>query len=46
MKLINSNYLQDAPSPTYKKDITENDSNENTFDEIILAVLHDIEKVW
>ena len=46
MKMINSNYLQYTPSPTYKKDITEYDSNEDTFDEIILAVLHDIEKVW
>ena len=46
MKMINSNYLQDAPSPIYKKDITVYDSNENTFDKIILAVLHDIEKVW
>ena len=46
MKMMNSNYLQDAPSTLYKKDINVYDLNENTFDEIILAVLNDIEKVW
>ena len=46
MKPINSNYLQDASSTLYKKDINIYDLNGNTFDEIILAVLNDIEKVW
>ena len=46
MKLINSNYLQDASSTLYKKDINVYDLNENNFDEIILAVLNDIEKIW
>ena len=46
MNLVKSNYLQDASSTLYKKDINVCDLNENTFDEIILAVLNDIEKVW
>ena len=46
MKPINSNYLQDASPTLYKKDINVHDLNENTFVEIILDVLNDIEKVW
>merc|ERR1712238_142906 len=46
LNLINGTYLQDASSTLSKKDINVCDLNENTFDEIILAVLNDIEKVW
>ena len=46
MNLINSNYLQDASSTLYKKDINVCNLNENIFDDIILAVLNDIEKKW
>merc|ERR1711957_452527 len=46
MNLINGTYLQDASSTLSKMDINVCDLNENTFDEIILAVLNDIEKVW
>ena len=46
MNLINGTYLQDASSTLSRKDINVCDLNENTFDEIILAVLNDIEKVW
>merc|ERR1712238_363657 len=46
MNLINGTYLQDASSALSRKDINVCDLNENTFDEIILAVLNDIEKVW
>ena len=45
MKPINSNYLQDASSTHYKKIINVHDVNEITFDEIILDVVNDIEKV-
>ena len=46
MNLINGTYLQDASSTLSRKDINVCNLNENTFDEIILAVLNDIEKVW
>ena len=46
MKLIHNNYLQDASSTLYKKDINEYDTNETPIDKIILADLNDIEKVW
>ena len=45
MKPTNSNYLQDASSTFYKKDINVHDLNEIIFDEIILDVVNDIEKV-
>ena len=34
MKMKNSNYLKDAIPTLYKKNITEYDLNENTFDKI------------
>ena len=46
MNLINGTYLQDDSSTLSKKDINVCDFDENTVDEIILAVLNDIEKVW
>ena len=46
MNLINGTYLQDASSTLSKKDINVCDLKKNTFDDIILAVLNDIEKVW
>ena len=46
MQLIHNNYLQDATSTLNKKDRNEYDSNDNTFDKMILAGLNDIEKVW
>merc|ERR1712238_556427 len=46
MNLINGTYLQDASSTLSRMDINVCNLNENTFDEIILAVLNDIEKVW
>ena len=46
MNMKKYTYLQDASSTLSKKDINVCDLNENTFDEIILTVLNDIEKVW
>ena len=46
MNLINGTYLQDSSSTLSKKDSNVCYLNEDTFDEIILAVLNDIEKVW
>jgi len=46
MNLINGTYLQAASSTLSKKDINVCDLKKNTFDNIILAVLNDIEKVW
>ena len=46
IKMINGTYLQDASSTLSKKDINVCDLNDNTFDDINLAVLNDIEKDW